>query len=414
MRLFASGKVYDFMRPRRYFLTFSLFLIVFSLVLLAGKVPGIEPQFGTDFKGGTEIEVSFKQEVTPGEVREAVESAGFSSPDVIRIEDMQPHHYLIRVQEVSILTPETRASIERALCLGSNLPAAECPEGRHATEVRFSPGGDKITARFREAPDLNWIRERMAALGGIKLRPGGNNPFVQNARDNKVEIQLMSKGDQLVSALQTRLGAKAPDQALRSEWIGPRAGAQLRDSAIKSIAISLVFIMAYVAFRFDLRFAPGGVVALIHDAVGMVGILILLGKEINLTTVAAALTIVGYSVNDTVVIYDRVRENLGKLRGASFRHLINVSTSEMLGRTILTNATVQMSLLAFFIWGTGTLKEFALSLTIGMILGTYSTIYVALPLTEWLDRVLFRRIGAETAPVARKGGAKKERSVVTE
>lgn len=408
MRLFASGKVYDFMRPRRYFLSFSLLLILFSLLLLLGKIPGIQPKFGTDFKGGTEIEVSFKEEVAPAEVRVAVEKAGFSSPDVIRIEDKQPNHYLIRVQEVSILAPETRDAIEGALCM-TGTQAAECSEARRAVEVRFSPGGDKITARFRQAPDLGWIRERLGTVSGIRLRPGENNPFLQNARDHKVEIQLMSKGDQLVAGLQSGLGPRAPDRPLRAEWIGPRAGAQLRDSAIKSIAISLVFIMAYVAFRFDLRFAPGGVVALIHDAVGMVGILILLGKEINLNTVAAALTIVGYSVNDTVVIYDRVRENLGKLRGATFRELINVSTSEMLGRTILTNATVQMSLLAFFIWGTGSLKEFALSLTIGMVLGTYSTIYVALPLTEWLDRALFQRIGGQSA-IARRGVKKTSRA----
>jgi len=297
------------------------------------------------------------------------------------------------------------AAIERALCFTPNLPESECPPGSHATEVRFSPGGDKVTARFRDAPDLNRIRERMVAVKGIQLRPGENNPFVQSARDHKVEIQLMSRGDQLVAGLKRALGAKAPDRALRSEWIGPRAGAQLRDSAVKSIAIALVFIMAYVAFRFDLRFAPGGVVALLHDALGMVGILILLGKEINLTIVAAALVIVGYSVNDTVVIYDRVRENLGKLRGASFRHLINVSTSEMLGRTLLTNATVQISLLAFFVWGTGALKDFALALTIGLVLGTYSTIYVALPLTEWLDRALFQRFGAARKGSETKGAA---------
>jgi preprotein translocase subunit SecF len=402
MRLFASGKIYDFMRPRRYFLAFSLSLIAFSLLLLTGKVPGITPKFGTDFIGGTEIEVSFKSEVSPAEVRKAVQASGFSEPDVIRIEDKQPNHYLIRVHEVSILSPETRAAIERALCLPANAPESECIAAHRSTEVRFSPGGDKITARFKDHPDLEWVKARVSAVPGVKLRPGDNNPFVQSVRDNKVEIQLMSKGDQLVTGLQTQLGARAPERALRAEWIGPRAGAQLRDSAIKSIAISLVFIMAYVAFRFDLRFAPGGVIALIHDAVGMVGILILLGKEINLTTVAAALTIVGYSVNDTVVIYDRVRENLGKLRGSSFRHLINVSTSEMLGRTILTNSTVQMSLLAFFVWGTGDLKEFALSLTIGMILGTYSTIYVALPLTEWLDRVLFQRVGGESAATKAK------------
>jgi preprotein translocase subunit SecF len=203
----------------------------------------------------------------------------------------------------------------------------------------------------------------------------------------------MSKGDQLVGGLKRALGAKAPEHALRAEWIGPRAGAQLRDSAVKSIVIAIVFIMAYIAFRFDLRFAPGGIVALVHDATGSVGVLILLKKELDLTTVAAVLTIIGYSVNDTVVIYDRVRENLGKLRGTTFHQLINISLSEMLGRTILTTLTVQLSLLAFFFWGTGTLKSFALTLTIGLAFGTYSTIYIALRSPEYLDKALFSRIG---------------------
>ncbi len=395
MRLFSSSKIYDFMGVKHWFFALSFGLIAFSLALLLGKVPGIQPKFGTDFKGGTEVEVSFSQHTTPAEIRSAVTAAGFDGPEVVPVENSrQPNHYLIRVHEVSTLTEDQENKVERALCFTPNLPETECPKERRATEVKFSPGGDKITARYREAPDLAFVRERLASVPNVKLRPGDNNPFVQNARDHKVEIQLQSRGDQLVDGLRQALGAKAPEHALRSEWIGPRAGAQLRDSAIKSLSITLIFIMLYVAFRFDLRFAPGGVVALFHDAIGMVGIWILLGKEINLTTVAAALMIVGYSVNDTVVIYDRVRENLSKLRGASFRHLINVSTSEMLGRTLLTNATVQISLLAFFVWGTGTLKDFALSLTIGMVLGTYSTIYVALPLTEWLDRVVLQRVGA--------------------
>ena len=397
MRLFSSNKIYDFMGVKRYFFAFSFSLIGFSLLLLFGVIPGLEPKFGTDFKGGTEVEVSFGKQVEPAQIRSAVEASGFSSPEVVPVENSrQPNHYLIRVHEVSTLSPEQEKKVERALCFEvPNASESECPKEQRATEVKFSPGGDKITARFREAPELGALKERLQAIPGIKLRPGENNPFVQNARDHKVEIQLMSRGDQLVDGLKKEIGAGAPDHALRSEWIGPRAGAQLRDSAIKSLAIALIFIMLYVAFRFDLRFAPGGVVALFHDAIGMVGIWILLGKEINLTTVAAALMIIGYSVNDTVVIYDRVRENLGKLRGSSFRHLINVSTSEMLGRTLLTNATVQISLLAFFVWGTGTLKDFALSLTIGMVLGTYSTIYIALPLTEWLDRVVFARFGAQ-------------------
>ena len=409
MRFFSGGKIYDFMRWRVFFVGISLVITFGSIALLAmGKA-----RLGTDFRGGTEIEVAFNGHVTVAEIRQAVTSAGFGTPDVIKVDDPKnPDRYLVRVEEVSTISAETQAHLERALCSGTNLDPATCPPERQAVEVKFSPGGDKISVRFASDPDLAWIRGQAAAVSGIHLHPGVNNPHIQNARDHKVEIELMSKGDQLITALKRGLGARAPDQPLRSEWIGPRAGAQLRDSAIKSIAILIVFIMMYIAFRFDLRFAPGGIVALIHDATGTLGMLILLGKEIDLTTVAAVLTIIGYSVNDTVVIYDRVRENLGKLRGASFRELINISTSEMLGRTILTTATVQMSLLAFFIWGTGTLKNFAFSLTVGLIFGTYSTIYIALPVTEWLDKMFFSRLGRGTTGSAsgKRGRQKPKRA----
>src|SRR5450755_3458678 len=391
MHLFKSGKVYDFMAVRWYFIGLSLFLTVGAAVLLiSGKA-----RLGTDFTGGTEVEIAFKRPVSAGYLRSAVVRAGFASPGVIRVDDPKnPNRYLIRVEEVSTISLAKQSEIESALCLNVAEPTAACPAERQATEVKFSPGGDKISVRYQNTPDLEWVKQSITPIKGIVLRPGEHNPMLQNARDNKVEIQLMSKGDQLMTGLKQGLGADTvPESALRTEWIGPRASAQLRDSAIKSIAISIVFIMVYIAFRFDLRFAPGGVVALTHDALGTIGILIVLGKEINLTTIAAALTIVGYSVNDTVIVYDRVRENLGKLRGTSFFQLINISTSEMLGRTLLTSSTVVIALLGFFIWGTGELKDFSLALVIGVVLGTYSSIYVALPLTEWLDHALFSKVG---------------------
>lgn len=391
MRLFKGDKVYDFMAVRKYWITLSLALIIGSVgLLLFGK-----PKLGTDFVGGTEVEIAFNKAVEPNAIRQAVERAGFSTPTVIKVDDAKnPHRYLVRVHEVSTIAPEKQADIERALCLSGSDPA--CSDLRKPTEIKFSPGGDKITLRYRDTPDLGFVKERISGVKQVALRPGQNNPMLQSARDNKVEIQLMSKGDQLMHGLRQSLGAGVvPEQALRTEWIGPRAGAQLRDSAVKSIAISIIFIMAYIAFRFDLRFAPGCVVALVHDALGTIGIFVLLGKEINLTTIAAALTVVGYSVNDTVVVYDRVRENLGKLRGATFVRLINVSTSEMLGRTILTAATVLFSLMGLFVWGTGELKDFALALTIGVVLGMYSSIYVALPLTEWFEARFFSKLGAK-------------------
>jgi len=390
MRLFKGDKVYDFMAVRKYWIGLSLSLTAFSLfLLLSGKA-----KLGTDFLGGTEVELAFRKPVEAGAIRKSVEDAGFSTPTVIKVDDAKyPYRYMVRVHEVSTIAHDKQMEIEKVLCVGA--ADADCTDARKPSEVKFSPGGDKITLRYHDAPDLAFVKERISGVKGIALRPGENNPLIQSVRDNKVEIQLMSKGDQLMAGLRKSLGVDAvPEQALRTEWIGPRAGAQLRDAAVKSIAISIIFIMAYIAFRFDLRFAPGCVVALIHDAVGTIGIFVLLGKEINLTTIAAAITIVGYSVNDTVIVYDRVRENLGKLRGASFVRLINVSTSEMLGRTILTAATVLFSLQGLFIWGTGELKDFALALTIGVVLGMYSSIYVALPLTEWFETRFFAKMAA--------------------
>src|SRR5690606_28691996 len=137
------------------------------------------------------------------------------------------------------------------------------------------------------------------------------------------------------------------------------------------------------------------------------GILVALRMEITLTTVAALLTIIGYSVNDTVVVFDRIRENFGKMRGANFTKIINVSLSEMLSRTVLTSVTTIVSVSAFFVWGTGAVQDFALTLIIGMILGVYSSVYVALPITYWLDKAFFSKVAPkkERGPRAKKAEA---------
>ena len=389
MQIFPVGRVYDFMGQRRLFAFISVAITLASIVLVI--YPG--PSLGTDFKGGTELEVDFPQGVNTHEIRQAVEAAGFAHPEVVAVaEASHRNRYLIRVQEVSTIGLQKQEELNRVLCVGDK-PTSDCPEDKVATELKVSPGGDKIALRYREAPDLAWIRERMKAVQGIALRDGENNPTLVSARDNKVEVSIKSKGDQLLDGLKEKLGPRAPDKALRVEWIGPKAGAQLRDSAIQSVVIAIVFIMIYIAFRFDLRFAPGVVASLIHDAFGVLGMFVLLKREVNLTTVAAILTVVGYSVNDTVIVYDRVRENFGHMRGATFESIINKSISEMLGRTLLTSSTVVMAMLAFFVWGTGPLKDFSLALILGVLFGTYSSVYIALPLTWWLDVTFFNKGG---------------------
>jgi preprotein translocase subunit SecF len=394
MELIKPGREFDFMGKRRYFIGLSLALLILSVI--AFIKPG--PKLGTDFKGGTEIEVAFTAPATATEIRGAIERAGFSAPDVVAVSDpSNPHRYLIRVQDISVLEESQKEAMRDRLCLlpeGAPVPEDRCPPAVRASEVKFSPGGDKISTRYETAPDLEGIKKQFEGAAGLELRPGENNPVVVSERDHKVEIHLKSKGDQLLDALRRDLGAdRVPEAALRVEWIGPKAGAQLRDSAIKSVAISIFLIMAYVAFRFDMRFAPGGIIALVHDVGIALGAMILTQREITLTTVAALLMIVGYSITDTVVVYDRIRENLSKHRDKSFAQIINLSISEMLGRTILVSTSTLLSLVMFFIWGTGTLKDFAFTLVVGIAVGTYSSIYVAAPVTEWIDRRFF---GAST------------------
>ena len=387
MQLFPVGRIYDFMKLRGIFVSASALMVLGSLILLVA--PG--PRLGTDFQGGTELEIDFKKNVSDEQVRSSMGSLGFSSPDVIRVAgEGVESRFMIRVQDVSTIEEKTQQAVEKAFCLGAE--ATGCSDDTKALEIKFSPGGDKITARFAARPDLDAVKATVVKVGGIVLRDGEGNPFFQNERESKVEIQLKSTGDRILDGLRNKLGADTvPEKALRVEWVGPKAGAQLRDAALKSIAIALVFVMMYIAFRFDLRFSPGAIIALIHDSIVTLGILVILQKELTLSTVAAVLTIVGYSVNDTVVVYDRVRENLGKMRGASFDSIINTSLSEMLSRTVLTSCTTIVSLSAFFIWGTGAVKDFALTIVIGLILGTYSSIYVALPLTHWLDVKFFTK-----------------------
>jgi preprotein translocase subunit SecF len=406
VEIFKHGKLYDFMSIRVYWITFSFVGVIASL--FAVFVYPL-PTYGTDFKGGTEVEVSFTKPVDAATVRASVHKVGFSSPDVVSVSDpVHPNRYLIRVQEVSALDEAKVGHVREAVCYakmgGGELSDEQCPAGARATEVKFSPGGDKIFIRYDTDPDLDDIRKRMHTVPGIELRPGAHNPQVVSARDHKVEVQLKSKGDQLMDGLKRELGADTvPENPLRVDWVGPKAGKLLRDAAVKSVAVAIVFIMAYVAFRFDLRFAPGGVVALVHDACMVIGVFVFMKKEITLSTVAAVLTSVGYSINDTVVVYDRIRENLGKHRGQSFAQIINLSVSETLSRTILTSGATLLSILAFFVWGTGVIKDFAFALLVGIVVGTYSSIYIAPPLTWWIDKHFFGdKPSSPKAPGARK------------
>jgi len=374
MEFVKPGTYIDFMKFRAPVVSFLALLAIGSLVSLF--YPG--PNYGIDFAGGTEIQLQFTETTTPSEVRAALEEAGYSRPDVISVEGAE-NEYIIRVREVSSL-PENqidsiRASVDSML--GADV----------VQEMKVSPGGDKITIRVSGEIPEQQIREALEA-GGARVRSVSS---LAGSRNPRYEAQLVGVADEMLTALQKAFSDRAPENPLRVEWVGPKAGEQLRDAAIQSLLYAIAFIMLYVAFRFDLRFAPGGVIAMFHDALITLGVYVLLQKEVNLTTVAALLTIMGYSINDTIVVYDRIRENMVRVRDKSLRELINISTSQMLSRTIVTSLTTLLSVFAFFFLGTGVIQDIAFALGIGILIGTLSSIFIAAPITELMDRRLFSR-----------------------
>ncbi len=372
MEFIRPGTYIDFMRHRGAIIGVSVALVTLSLVSLF--VPG--PNFGIDFAGGTEVQLRFKGNVEPGELRKLLEDSGYRRPDVVAVEGAA-NEYIVRVREVSSLPEAQRKAIQQALgALGPKL-----------TRFEVSPGGDKLAVQFDEEVDEAALKQAVEGAGvHVKevMRFG-------KKEEHRYELLLVGVADELVSQLQQKLGERGPETPRRVEWVGPKAGAQLRDAAVQAMLYAIAFIMVYVAFRFDLRFAPGGIVALLHDSLITLGIYVLLQKEVNLTTVAALLTIVGYSINDTIVVYDRIRENMHRMKDTPLRELINVSTSQMLSRTVVTSLTTLVSIAAFFVWGTPVIKDITFALFVGILIGTYSSIYVAAPLTEWMDERFFRR-----------------------
>jgi preprotein translocase subunit SecF len=374
MEFFKPGVTYDFFKYRWPFIGTSLALCALSLASLFW--PG--PKFGIDFKGGTEVELAFKGDVSSSQLRNEVIELGFKQPEVIALQDRK-NHYILRLEEISSLPEQKVAEAKKAL---------EADFGADkVVELDASPGGDKLALQLSEAGDTAKI-EQALTRAGLKVRAVA---AFGRPEDLRYEAQLVGVGDKLVQGLKEKFADKAPEKPLRVEWVGPKAGAQLKDAALKSILYAVAFIVVYVAFRFDLRFAPGGVIALAHDALITLGIYVVLQKEVTLGTIAAVLTVIGFSINDTIVVYDRIRENMARMRDASLTQIINISTSQTLGRTVITSSVALISVLGFFVWGTPLIRDIVFALTCGFLVGTYSSIYVAAPLTEWMDRRFFRK-----------------------
>ena len=242
-------------------------------------------------------------------------------------------------------------------------------------------GGTQIQVKFSQEATADGIRDSLRSMGlgnNVIQRFGykDNNEFLIKTERSSSELEGLS--DKITEALGATYGKENVD-IRRVEVVGPKVGKDLRQKGLLAMLYAVIGILIYVTWRFELRYAVGAIVALIHDVIITVGIFSLLGKEFTLPIIAALLTIIGYSLNDTIVVYDRIRENIKGARKQPLKELINLSINQVLSRTVLTSVTTLLVVLALFFLGGAVIHDFAFAMLVGIVVGTYSSIFVASP-----------------------------------
>ena len=242
-------------------------------------------------------------------------------------------------------------------------------------------GGILIEARMPENAEVSKVRELITSQ--VK------DVQIQNVDKQDLLIRVAKTDEEqsvIVKKIQEILNQNFTNVEYRKiDYVGPQVGSELIKKGFMALFMSFLFIMIYIWIRFDWQFGLGGIFALIHDAILTLGFFAISGLEFNLTSIAAILTVIGYSINDSVVIYDRIRENLRRYKKMDLAALINSSTNSTLSRTVLTSGVTLFSLLALMIFGGEALHSFSTATFVGIVIGTYSSIYISAPILIYLD-----------------------------
>ena len=339
-----------------------------------------------DFSGGTEIVFAFKDktgkfvEVDAGKVRKAFDDAGEHGLDIGEIRYTEGtasvSGMLVKTPRFSGLKTEVAEQVTTAL--------RQKFADRDIAKATWS--GDRLFVRSNQ-PITAAEAAPVFAASGLELKPGsvGGARADEGTGEYSEVFAIWGIDRQYAQILGKALPGTDP-LVVQTSCVGAKAGDKLRDDAVKSLIYALALIMLYLAFRFDIRYAPGAAFAVIHDAVMVIGVFALTWEEVSLTTVAALLTVMGYSVNETVISFDRIRENEQKLKDKSIERIIDISINERLTRTVMTAATVFATTLIMNIFGTGLVKNFAFAMNVGVIVATYSSIFLAAPIFLWISK----------------------------
>lgn len=360
----ATEKCINFMGKRYVAIVFSALLLIASISSLA--INGLK--FGLDFTGGLQIEPQFSQAVSLEDVRTVLAETGFKDAVVVNFGSDR---------DVKITTQQSREELVVAQL------AAKIPEIQAENVTVEVVSGSNDPARPNGALVLTFIDTNNALRQSLDTFVGtmGLQQYQLSALENNAFSVMSAEGLQVFTEtlLINNLAAVSGSTVTikRTEFVGPQVGDELRDQGGIGMLFALAIVMAYVALRFQFKFSVASVAALIHDVIIVLGFFSIFALDFDLTVLAAVLAVIGYSLNDTIVVSDRIRENFRLMRVATAIEVINISLTQTLGRTLVTSFTTLLVLIALFFVGGELIHDFSIALMIGVFVGTYSSVYVA-------------------------------------
>ncbi|MDO8343169.1 MAG: protein translocase subunit SecF [Cellvibrio sp.] len=359
-------KIINFMGIRKFTSATSLLLVLASIFSIAFF--GLKG--GLDFTGGTQLEVLFDRPADLNKVRVVLEEKKLKSPVAVLFGSDQ--QVMIRTQDEMKIKGQALVA-EKITAAGGMLEAIERPSRDYEG---FS---DTLVIANLSAEAL----QQKAVISEVDY---GRVQYAQ--RDGKTLVVLENSLDsvylkELLADMETATGAKI--ELRSSEFVGPQIGDELRDQGGLGLLTAFVLVFLYVAVQFQWKFSVGAIAALCHDVIITLGFFAIFQWDFDLTVLAAILALIGYSINDTIVIYDRIRENFRILRKTDALEVINVSLTQTLGRSMMTSGTTLLVLISLFLFGGELLRGFSIALIIGIVVGTYSSTYIAAHITAALD-----------------------------
>jgi preprotein translocase subunit SecF len=392
MQIFVNAN-YDFLSKKYIALAISFLVILAGFIFLIRNKAKTNNwlNYGIDFAGGSLIQVRFAEAPTTESIRAKIESLNLGDTQINTFGDRE--EFLIRIEGSTEVEKSTSTSGER-----KDIDKILEKTSSQVAEALRSPAD--IQAREKGKIDLNNVgRQSIIEALQRNIRKKENNQNLSTVKLNQVADKIkkiLEDNNGIITDYDQLKPVTGNNKALfdllketfylgsfavkRVEMVGPKVGADLRRKAVGAIVSAMIGILIYITFRFKfLSFGIGAIVALIHDVFVTTFIFAISGGEFNLPIIAALLTIVGYSLNDTIVIFDRIRDNLKLLRREPLAVIINKSINQTLSRTILTSFTTLIVVICLFLMGSEVIKPFAFALLIGIISGTYSTIYIASP-----------------------------------